>query len=41
VAWWKKAAIQGHIDAQYELGIAYADGKGVIQNDAQAVYKSH
>lgn len=30
--WWKKAADQGDMNAQYALGKAYAEGRGVPQN---------
>jgi len=29
---WKPLADQGHVVAQYNLGIGYANGKGVIQD---------
>ncbi len=32
----KKAAEQGHVDAQYNLGIMYANGEGVPQDYAEA-----
>ncbi|WP_143521042.1 SEL1-like repeat protein [Pseudomonas rhodesiae] len=34
VAWFGKAAEQGNAEAQRNLGLSYADGKGVAQ-DAQ------
>ena len=38
VHWWRKAAEQGHVDAQSNLGWAYLNGRGVPQDDAQAVH---
>lgn len=35
--WYRKAAEQGFSDAQYQLGNCYADGKGVVKNEADAV----
>ena len=35
--WYTKAAEQGHAYAQYHLGIAYNEGKGVPQDYKQAV----
>ena len=35
--WYRKAADQGHASAQNNLGIMYATGQGVPQNDAEAV----
>ena len=32
-----QAAEQGDADAQYNLGVMYANGRGVRQDDAQAV----
>ena len=32
----RKAADQGHADAQYNLGVAYEHGQGVPKDDAQA-----
>jgi hypothetical protein len=37
VRWFRKAADQGHDNAQSNLGIMYADGNGVPENDAEAV----
>ena len=37
VAWYRKAAAQGDADAQYNLGVSYANGEGVPKNAAQAV----
>ena len=31
IRWYRKAAEQGHADAQYNLGIMYYEGKGVPQ----------
>jgi TPR repeat protein len=35
--WWTKAAEQGLAEAQYNLGVCYDNGLGVIQNHAEAV----
>lgn len=35
--WFRKAAEQGEADAQYRLGIMYADGDGLPQDTAQAL----
>ncbi len=35
--WYKKAAELGYADAQYNLGLLYRDGKGVKQDNNQAV----
>jgi len=37
IAWIRKAAAQGHVDAEQELGVVYATGDGVKQDDVQAV----
>ena len=37
VQWYRKAAEQGHAQAQDNLGEAYEEGLGVHQDDAQAV----
>ena len=34
---YKSAAEQGHASAQCNLGVIYANGRGVEQNDAEAV----
>ena len=36
-AWFRRAAEQGHANAQVFLGLMYADGDGVPQDDAEAV----
>ena len=36
-AWVHPAAEQGHAEAQFYLGVMYATGRGVPQNDAKAV----
>ena len=35
--WFTKAAKQGHIDAQLDLGNCYMQGKGVDQNNDEAI----
>jgi len=35
--WFRKAAAQGHADAQNDIGLMYAEGLGVRQDHAQAV----
>ena len=37
VKWFQKAAEQGNATAQYILGVAYAEGKGVEQDYKEAV----
>jgi len=37
VKWFRRAAEQGHADAQYKLGFAYHVGSGVKENKAEAV----
>ena len=34
---WKPLADQGHADAQYNLGLMYDYGRGVVEDDAEAV----
>ena len=34
--WYQKAAEQGHVASQFNLGLLYQDGKGVRQNKSQA-----
>jgi len=36
VGWFRRAAEQGHVDAQYNLGLAFAAGDGVAQDHMQA-----
>ena len=36
VKWYRKAAEQGHADAQSDLGHAYSDGKGVPKDEKEA-----
>lgn len=36
--WWKKAAEQNIIAAQYNLGICYKNGDGVPQSNKEAKY---
>lgn len=38
VSWYKKAAAQGHADAQYSLGLRYYSGQGIEQDSAKAAY---
>jgi TPR repeat protein len=38
VYWYQKAADQGYAEAQSILGVMYANGKGVLKDDKQAVY---
>ena len=35
--WWRLAAEQGNVKAQYNLGCSYEDGKGVEQNHEEAI----
>jgi TPR repeat protein len=37
VKWFRKAAEQNVADAQFSLGVCYANGQGVTKDDAQAV----
>ena len=37
VAWYRKAAEQGHASAQFNLGNMYANGRGVPQDRQQAL----
>jgi len=37
VKWYRLAAEQGYATAQYNLGVMYANGEGVPENDAEAV----
>ncbi|MDL1959246.1 MAG: hypothetical protein LWX01_06035 [Deltaproteobacteria bacterium] len=36
VKWFRKAAEQGYADAQFFLGLMYAQGEGVLQSGAAA-----
>ena len=36
VKWYRKAADQGHAQAQSNLGVMYVKGEGVPENDAEA-----
>jgi TPR repeat protein len=38
VYWYQKAADQGQAQTQFNLGVKYAFGKGVLKDDKQAVY---
>ena len=35
--WWRKAAEQENAVAQYNLGVCYANSKGVVKNEAEAM----
>jgi TPR repeat protein len=37
VKWYRLAAEQGNVDAQYNLGCSYEDGEGVEQNHEEAI----
>ena len=37
VRWYRLAADQGDVGAQYTLGLIYANGRGVAQDDTEAV----
>ena len=37
IKWWRKAADQGYISAQFGLGLAYENGDGVSVDKVQAV----
>ena len=39
--WWRKAAEQGHKNAQYNLGLAYDNGKGVEKDHSAAMEWYH
>ncbi|KAG0228627.1 hypothetical protein BGW41_003368 [Actinomortierella wolfii] len=36
VKWYRRAAMQGHSEAQYRLGCMYEDGRGVYRENAEA-----
>jgi hypothetical protein len=36
MAWYRKAADQGDVNAQYRLGVMHAEGRGVAQDYVQA-----
>jgi len=36
VMWYRKAAEQGHVKAQYNLGVALDDDKGVAKDEVEA-----
>ncbi len=36
--WFSKVAKQGDAEAQYHLGLMFANGEGVTEDDAKAVY---
>jgi TPR repeat protein len=38
VNWYRLAAEQEHAQAQFNLGNRYANGEGVIQDDAEVAY---
>jgi TPR repeat protein len=37
VKWLRFAARQGHVEANYALGLAYAEGRGVEQSASEAL----
>ena len=37
MAWFRKAAAQGHADAQFYVGWLYWKGQGAAQNDEEAM----
>ena len=37
IKWYRKAADHGFAEAQYNIGVMYANGTGVPENDALAV----
>ena len=37
IRWYRLAAEQGLADAQYNLGVKYANGEDVLKNDVEAV----
>jgi hypothetical protein len=37
VRWFQKAALQGLVDAQYNLSVMFANGQGIRQDDAETV----
>lgn len=37
VKWWRKAAEQNHVGAQYNLGLCYYQGAGVLQDYVEAL----
>ena len=38
MAWYRKAAAQNHVRAQFNLAVSYDDGEGVAQDKKQAVH---
>ena len=36
--WWEKAAGQGDMNAQYNVGLCYYEGKGTVKDIDQALY---
>lgn len=36
--WWKKAAEQGHVEAQYNVAVCYYNGDGTVTNYSEAAY---
>ena len=38
VYWFRKAAEQGHAEAQFQLGLCYSDGNGVERDKNTALY---
>ena len=39
VEWYRKAAKQGHIEAQFDLGLCYSDGVGNLDEDYEQGYQ--
>ena len=37
VTWYRKAADQGHVNAQFNLGVKYVNGQGVPKSDKEAL----
>jgi TPR repeat protein len=41
VRWFRKAAEQGHMEAQYNLGLLYENGTGVANPSQAVILKAH
>jgi TPR repeat protein len=37
VGWLRRAALQGHTEAEYQLGVMYLEGRGVAQDFDEAL----